>query len=121
MDTSARWTDSRVSACNMLSDVTPQSPMIRAAKPMAEIRQTRPISWVKAALKDFRRVPDEAHAGCLTDLTIAPSGDPTPSVEDRTLTKRLREAGEVLGIRLLDHLILGDDSLYSFGDEGWPP
>ncbi|HWF59866.1 MAG TPA: JAB domain-containing protein [Nitrospira sp.] len=49
-----------------------------------------------------------------------PSGDPTPSVEDRTLTKRLREAGDLLGIRLLDHLILGEDSLYSFGDEGWP-
>ncbi|MBX3330111.1 MAG: hypothetical protein KF722_06900, partial [Nitrospira sp.] len=36
-----------------------------------------------------------------------PSGDPTPSQEDRTLTTRLREAGELLGIRLLDHLILG--------------
>ena len=49
-----------------------------------------------------------------------PSGDPTPSVEDRTLTTRLREAGDVLGIRLLDHLILGDDRLYSFADQGWP-
>ncbi|HWF58732.1 MAG TPA: JAB domain-containing protein [Nitrospira sp.] len=49
-----------------------------------------------------------------------PSGDPTPSAEDRTLTTRLREAGDLLGIRLLDHLILGDDRLYSFADEGWP-
>ena len=49
-----------------------------------------------------------------------PSGDPTPSVEDRTLTTRLREAGDLLGIRLLDHLILGDDCLYSFADQGWP-
>ncbi len=49
-----------------------------------------------------------------------PSGDPTPSTEDRTLTTRLREAGELLGIRLLDHLILGDDRLYSFADQGWP-
>ncbi len=49
-----------------------------------------------------------------------PSGDPTPSPEDRTLTTRLREAGELLGIRLLDHLILGDDRLYSFADQGWP-
>jgi DNA repair protein RadC len=49
-----------------------------------------------------------------------PSGDPTPSAEDRTLTARLREAGELLGIRLLDHLILGDDRLYSFADQGWP-
>ncbi len=49
-----------------------------------------------------------------------PSGDPTPSPEDRTLTTRLREAGELLGIKLLDHLILGDDRLYSFADQGWP-
>ena len=49
-----------------------------------------------------------------------PSGDPTPSPEDRMLTTRLREAGDLLGIRLLDHLILGDDRLYSFADQGWP-
>ena len=49
-----------------------------------------------------------------------PSGDPTPSAEDRTLTTRLREAGDLLGIRLLDHLILGDDRIYSFADQGWP-
>lgn len=48
-----------------------------------------------------------------------PSGDPSPSPEDRTLTIRPREAGELLGIRLLDHLILGDDRLYSFADQGW--
>ncbi|MDF0668780.1 MAG: JAB domain-containing protein [Nitrospira sp.] len=50
-----------------------------------------------------------------------PSGDPTPSQEDRALTTRLREAGDLLGIRLLDHLILGDDRHYSFADQGWPP
>lgn len=49
-----------------------------------------------------------------------PSGDPAPSPEDRTLTTRLRGAGDLLGIRLLDHLILGDDCLYSFADQGWP-
>jgi phage-related protein len=41
---------------------------------MAETRKTRPISWVKAALKDFRRFPDEAQAVCLTALTIAAEG-----------------------------------------------
>lgn len=49
-----------------------------------------------------------------------PSGDPTPSAEDRTLTERLRTAGEHLGLTLLDHLILGDERLYSFADQGWP-
>ncbi len=49
-----------------------------------------------------------------------PSGDPDPSLEDRTLTARLRQAGELLGITLLDHIILGDDRTYSFADHSWP-
>lgn len=44
----------------------------------------------------------------------------TPSQEDRVLTKRLREAGQLLGLNLLDHLILADQNLYSFADQGWP-
>lgn len=47
-----------------------------------------------------------------------PSGDPTPSVEDRVLTTRLHGAGEQLGIKLLDHVILGDERIYSFADHG---
>jgi len=37
-----------------------------------------------------------------------PSGDPSPSVEDTRITKRLHEAGEILGIDLLDHIVVGD-------------
>lgn len=37
-----------------------------------------------------------------------PSGDPTPSREDLELTGRLKEAGELLGIKVLDHVIIGD-------------
>jgi len=47
-----------------------------------------------------------------------PSGDPEPSAEDRTLTHRLRAAGEILGIRVLDHVVLGDGRYFSFADEG---
>ena len=43
-----------------------------------------------------------------------PSGDSTPSPEDREVTRRLVEAGTLLGIPLLDHLIVGGTSLYSF-------
>jgi len=44
---------------------------------------------------------------------------PQPSNEDRALTKRLVEAGKLLGITVLDHLILGDgtDAYFSFADE----
>jgi len=37
-----------------------------------------------------------------------PSGDPTPSAEDRQVTRQLREAGRTVGIPLLDHLVVGD-------------
>ena len=42
------------------------------------------------------------------------SGDPTPSVEDRALTRRLTQATEVVGIKLLDHIIIGAGEHYSF-------
>jgi len=47
-----------------------------------------------------------------------PSGDPTPSKEDVKLTARLREVGEMVGIRVLDHIIIGEGRYYSFLDEG---
>lgn len=46
-----------------------------------------------------------------------PTGDPTPSSEDITITKRLREAGEIIGVRVLDHIIIGDDYV-SFVNQG---
>lgn len=42
-----------------------------------------------------------------------PSGDPTPSPEDISLTRRLLEAGEILGIELLDHVVIGEHSYRS--------
>ncbi len=43
-----------------------------------------------------------------------PSGDPTPSEEDREITERLRAAGTLLGIRVLDHVIVGAEGSWSF-------
>ena len=43
-----------------------------------------------------------------------PAGDPAPSGEDANVTKRLLECGDILGIRVLDHIILGRDTHYSF-------
>ncbi|MFW5856427.1 MAG: RadC family protein [Planctomycetota bacterium] len=48
-----------------------------------------------------------------------PSGDPTPSREDREITTRLQETAGVVGIRLLDHIIIGEACYTSFIDEGW--
>lgn len=46
-----------------------------------------------------------------------PSGDPNPSNEDLQLTKRLEEAGKLLGIEVLDHIIFAGKSFYSFKAE----
>lgn len=46
-----------------------------------------------------------------------PTGDPTPSREDIEITRRLRETGEIIGIRILDHIIIGDSHV-SFVNQG---
>jgi DNA repair protein RadC len=47
-----------------------------------------------------------------------PSGDPTPSREDLEVTKRLVEAGKILGINVLDHIIIGEGRYLSFKEKG---
>lgn len=47
-----------------------------------------------------------------------PSGDPTPSREDLQLTTRLRDAGALMGVRVLDHIIIGNGRYVSLADEG---
>jgi DNA repair protein RadC len=55
-------------------------------------------------------------ASAIIILHNHPSGDPAPSREDRECTKRLVDAGKILGIRVLDHIVLGHDYYYSFAD-----
>ena len=47
-----------------------------------------------------------------------PSGDPSPSKDDIELTRRLVKAGEILGIEVLDHLIIGDSRFLSLKEKG---
>lgn len=47
-----------------------------------------------------------------------PSGDPTPSPDDAALTRRLVAAGELLGVPVLDHVVIGDGRYYSFKAAG---
>lgn len=47
-----------------------------------------------------------------------PSGDPAPSPEDRALTQRIKRGGELLGVRVLDHVIVGREGHFSFLDAG---
>ena len=61
-----------------------------------------------------------SNAGSIIAIHNHPSGDPTPSEADILCTKRLKEAGEILGIPLLDHIIVGSgtDREYSFKANG---
>jgi len=46
-----------------------------------------------------------------------PSGGVEPSTQDREMTKELSAAGKLMEIKLVDHIIIGDDNYYSFADE----
>lgn len=48
-----------------------------------------------------------------------PSGNPEPSHDDRTLTERLQNMAQLLGMEVIDHIVLGDQSYVSFADRGW--
>jgi len=47
-----------------------------------------------------------------------PSGDPTPSAEDIELTRRLKEAGQIMGIDIIDHIVIGDNRYASLNNMG---
>ena len=61
------------------------------------------------------------HACYIIVLHNHPSGDPTPSSEDHMATKKIDHAGVLLGIPLMDHIIIGDNSYYSFKENGLLP
>jgi len=69
--------------------------------------------------------PREVFHGAIRHLAHAvivlhnhPSGDPEPSAEDLEITKNLAKSGKLLGIQLLDHIILGKDSWWSWSESG---
>lgn len=60
----------------------------------------------------------QAYAAGLIAVHNHPSGDPTPSEQDKVLTRGLVIAGRAMDIRVFDHLIIGDGRYFSFADEG---
>jgi len=79
------------------------------------------LGTLTASIVHPREVYKPAFLHSAASLLVAhnhPSGDPTPSPEDQEFTRRLAQAGELLGIRLLDHLILGDDTYVSLRERG---
>jgi DNA repair protein RadC len=84
---------------------------------MAEIS----VGSLDSSLVHPREVFKEAISATAASVVFAhnhPSGDPTPSEDDIRLTKRLAEAGEIVGIDVLDHIIIGDKNFLSLKREG---
>ena len=61
----------------------------------------------------------EQRAAAIICIHNHPSGDSNPSEEDKRITRRLHESGELLGIPLLDQIIISKEDFTSFADEGW--
>ncbi|GAB4451261.1 MAG: hypothetical protein OHK0029_00120 [Armatimonadaceae bacterium] len=85
-------------------------------------RHTVSIGDLSSSIVHPREVFAEAIRRSASSLIVAhnhPSGDPSPSPEDIAVTRRLCEAGELLGISILDHVILGDNRFVSLKEKGY--
>lgn len=69
--------------------------------------------------REVFRIAIAENAAALVLVHNHPSGDPSPSPEDRAVTRQLTEAGRVLGIPVVDHIVIGDASYVSFSEAGW--
>jgi DNA repair protein RadC len=88
-------------------------------------RVLRDVRIVEGGITTCSVLPREAFAPALREGASAvifihnhPSGDPTPSSDDLALTIRLKQAGAVLGIKPLDHIIIGEGRYVSLADDG---
>jgi len=79
------------------------------------------IGILDSSLVHPREVFKDAILASAASIIVAhnhPSGDPTPSIEDKRVTQRLYEAGQLLGIDLLDHIVIGDNKWVSLKQIG---
>lgn len=67
--------------------------------------------------RDVFNIAIKKSANALILIHNHPSGDPTPSKEDISITNRLIESGEIIGIKVLDHIIIGNDRFLSMKEE----
>lgn len=79
------------------------------------------VGGLNASLAHPREVLKTAVLSNAASVLLAhnhPSGDPTPSPEDIEVTRRIAQAGEIMGIEVLDHLIVGDGEFVSLKEKG---
>ncbi len=76
------------------------------------------VNTVHVSPADILKSAIRHAAASIVCLHNHPSGDPTPSTDDRSLTDRIARASSLMGIRFLDHLVITVSSYYSFSDSG---
>jgi DNA repair protein RadC len=76
------------------------------------------ISGTVVDPKKIFKIALDNHASSIILGHNHPSGNLQPSDADHKITKKIKEAGMMLDVAVLDHLIIGDDRYYSFADEG---
>ncbi len=88
-------------------------------------RKIRDVKISEGSLTASLVHPREVYNPVIRDSAAAvifvhnhPSGDPAPSQEDIDITRRLKEIGDVMGVRVLDHVVIGYDRYFSFSDKG---
>lgn len=74
------------------------------------------VTQCHVSARDIFRAALECNAVGLVLVHNHPSGDPTPSTEDRDLTRRVRSAADLLDLKFIDHVIVGGDGYYSFAE-----
>jgi len=76
------------------------------------------VNQANPAIRDIFQKALQSYAVSIICVHNHPSRDRTPSRQDKEFTEKLIKAGKVLQINVLDHIIIGDNTYYSFDDEG---
>ncbi|MFT4222769.1 RadC family protein [Dysgonomonas sp.] len=91
----------------------------RANKVMKKIQVSK--GGITGTVVDIRMIMKEAIDSLASAIILChnhPSGNANPSGDDNNITRKLKEAGQILDIKLLDHVIICDHSYYSYADKG---
>lgn len=111
-----------------LRTIDPMADAVESLVVIALDAKHRPVSWhlasrggATSSVVDVAAILRFAVLAGAPTFVLAhnhPSGDPTPSADDRAVTQRMITAFKAVGLRLLDHVILGDGVHFSFADAG---
>ena len=77
------------------------------------------VNQAKPILREIYHKALQSFAPFLICVHNHPAGNPEPSTEDKKFTRQLIKAGEILSVKALDHIIIGNDDYFSFLDAGW--